>query len=430
MKKFLVIVLCLVILLSGFTVDFHPANAAVISSDPRGVVFYDDQKGNDALDYIKTTTQDDSFKKIRKFVDLGFIKLKTNKLNQSIVKDNLDSNDSLAIPVESLRGNMELRENVKDVLNNGNTVYLYGDQITLMEYEQLLGITGKLYIPDDRIQEFKTQSTGTPQLGLANKEAFNVIGYNLNGDVFLATTPSENNGIRGSESMYFRAILDNQIKILERQRPKQTNVSFLGIKMPFVLIENTASAASTSVTSTFDRNTYVYDDNGTTVGLLNTDWFLYREYNESDATYDWFTVETNYEATGYNGYNPYEMNIKHNLPYSPDGIYDWKPGDTSSQSAFTIAIPWSIEYQFSTSSSIAVNEQGSQTYDYGAWVVSHTWNTSHLPNPVRFKPATAWLSTGTLAAIDSDITISFSYDYTEGSFIHANNQLLSIRYDY
>jgi len=40
-------------------------------------------------------------------------------------------------------------------------------------------------------------------------------------------------------------------------------------------------------------------DGSVKMGNLNADWILFKEDNETDSTYDFFTVQTNYEVANY-----------------------------------------------------------------------------------------------------------------------------------
>lgn len=82
-----------------------------------------------------------------------------------------------------------------------------------------------------------------------------------------------------------------------------------------------------------------------------------------------------------------------------DQVQDWSP-KTSTGSSFQVSLPWQISWSWDTTDSVSVTTEGSQTYDNAKWTVDMRLWQLHLVNPCRFQPGTAWLSTGSLAAID------------------------------
>lgn len=126
-----------------------------------------------------------------------------------------------------------------------------------------------------------------------------------------------------------------------------------------------------------------------------------------------------------------EMTFEHNITYSTDEIYSWNPSNADYDgSAVSINIPWGLSWSFTPRGPYHVADMSSQTYDYAKWDIYQTGifgqrTGQAMPNPTRFRPGTAWDSTGTLAAIDLKTTVTFVMVAMELPILPIQDQLLS-----
>lgn len=292
---------------------------------------------------------------------------------------------------------------------------------------------GTFALEDEKADKLKSEKSDKPTLGVSANSTFSVIGYskNNNDSLYLGdicVTEKEGKIASKETYMYFSHILNDQVKIKIKAKDKADAVSVLGISIPFIK-RNYVLADSTQVSSQMDINTstWLY---GVQFGNSNTDRILYRDSNESDPTYNRFTIKTHYETTAYNGSHPTALLVTHDLPFSADQIEDWEPASTANFSgSMTVSIPWGLSHTMSASGHYDITEAGSQTDDYGKWQVDPWLLAEWLDNPERFTPSTAWLSTGTYAGIDS-IVYMYYYDNVNYGPDVRGSQTVNVRYDY
>ncbi|HEU4964550.1 MAG TPA: hypothetical protein VFV52_11960 [Bacilli bacterium] len=417
--------------MNTYSFDASVANATPFEGATRGLAFYNAQ-AQSVVETVQNNKQDQSFDQLRQALANNRVTIQTHGLQTAAdrsPKGLSDKINDLAYPIDAVRNDATLQADLHQALVDGKKVYLYGEGFSIREYEQLLGIEGEI-APTQSIEELKNTTRKEPKLLMDTEQLQNVIGFSLvNGPnkVYLSNFVGGKAG-HTPETLYLHAILDDQIDTAEQTdaqngKTAPTNVSFLGKDLP--IKQNVAHADASPVTSKSDINTYVSNNSGTTVGKINTDYYLSREKDESDSTYDYFVVEDHTEITGYNGADPYYLKTDHDIPYDSDHIKDWSPSDTSGDS-ISVSVPWGISYSFDPNGSIAVNDIGNQDLDYGRWEVTPRWYASVLPDPTRFKPATAWLSSGTYAVMDIRNDAYFD-QYGSAWLAH---QQVHVAYDY
>ncbi|MDD4493990.1 MAG: hypothetical protein PHV32_06525 [Eubacteriales bacterium] len=400
--------------------------SAFTNSDRQAIIFYSSQGVEDALSCINVIKieEDDSFSMIKEYTNFNKITFENTTHQYKDI-----NNKVFVFSVDTIENNKGVQSYAQEILNKGGKVYLYGSGLTPRKYERLMDIENVIAVSDDNVNSLKNNSSSKPVIGLSDNSKFDVIGYSIKQqDVpyFAKINCYDENGATNDKKlyMYLRKAIDNEIRKIKKA--KTVDAKFLGMALPFLSV-NVAHASSTQVTSEANIDTDTYY-NGTLSGNLNTDWYLYRDYDEQDPTYDRFTLVSHHEMNGFNNFRPLEMTVQDGLSGSEygDEIYDWEPGDASSQSSWSFTIPWGISVSFNSGGNIKVDECGSQLSDYGKWICEPNFWNEVMPNPTRFKPSTAWSSTGTYAMIDNTIDVKYRYYYATIS----DNQQNYIRYDY
>lgn len=329
--------------------------------------------------------------------------------------DSDNTSNEIAYPVQVAEHNPKVQQLLKNALTSGKTVYLYGD-LTLEKYENILGIKGELTTPKSDA-ELKANSTNTPREYVQIKGNADVIGYSLNPTDPYRLYIAQFDSSKKETYMYMRAIFDHQIHAFNKTQ-----------KTASLFKNNRAYADSTSVRIQPNITKYIYTSDGTLVGWVNTDWILYQDKNETDPTYDRFSVEDDQEVYSYNGYDLQVIDTTHSLPWaSSDNIYRWGPPDTSTSAQIQFSIPWNLSISFNPNDSVVIDDQGSQTYDYAKWNVQGPWYDFVLNSPTRFYPGTAWFSIGTYAGIDLEHTITYDNGWGVKT---TGTQVINVRYDY
>lgn len=390
---------------------------ALSGNGPKKTLQFHSSDAEDSIQYIKNDQKDKSLDEIRQNLNTNQIAVKPES-----VKVPETSTDELAYPISSIREDKSLRKSVQTALLNGSKIYLYGDNVTIKEFEELLNIKGEIS-PTKSIEEMKNTRLAKPKAYVESDQSFNVIGYTIKDEphqIYFATFISDKEeSFEKKAHMYLRAILDHEIKVTKKLNKEKADTTA-------VVNCNKAHADTSPVSSHPDINTYYYAD-GTNIlkGRFNTDWILSRT-TETDPNYDYFSVRDNLEITPYNAAILYWAKVDHDIPYDSDNIYQWAPKDTSG-STIQVSLPWGIAYSFNPNGNIVVDEMGSQSLDYGRWVLEGRWWIGFLPNPTRFEPTTEWLSYGSYAVMDIRHWAKFhdSYYYYDNGY-----QYIRVSYDY
>lgn len=354
---------------------------------------------------------------------------------------NLTSTDEIAAKFETVKNDITLTEYLKSCISKGVKVYLYGDDISLYEYKELLDLD-EIFIlktnsenSNDKIKlefgltedEIIKSKTATQNIdikdlekdkdikdslkkGVENgnkieeKETFNVIGYDLDGEnnklvlTKIDSYTEENKEIKKDNSISNELFLSDILNAFYDTKTKDND-------------------AKRSIVYVTEAPSYVHSTaviNGTTAGKTTTDWYMKRESSEYSTTFDYFSLEEKTSFVGQNNYGVRAFGTDHDIPYIDlgDRIYDWKP-DQSDTADHNISLNLgaggaNLNYSFSTGSKYKVDDIGSRELSYGRW---DAWSNALLPptSVSKWYPATSWLSTGTTAVIDIRTKGKYAY---------------------
>lgn len=317
---------------------------------------------------------------------------------------NAQNYDAFVFPINKIDQNT--KNDIQTLVNSGKIVYIYGQNMNLRTAEQVFGVDLLPQLDNQKIESIDSiDSANNDVIGIFKSKNGGIEPFKVDIQVDEGTL---------QPFMFVDLILDH---IYENH-----------LRSGSLFQLNKAGAVGTRIAADLDNWSTLYV--GTTkVATLQGDYWLWQEKNESDPTYDYFSMESGFELINWNGAENQSMYIKHDLPFAVDGtsdeIEDWNPYTTSG-SSWTISLPWGIGWTFNTADSVAVTNNGSTSYDWADWVVEERWWQTQLVSPALFKPGTAWASTGTYAGIDV---------YAEGN-VWYNNDIRSVtqtnkyRYDY
>jgi hypothetical protein len=434
----LITILLIGIVWSPYSLNVKGANASTAGTkaEERKLDFYSAEDITPVIKSMKNDNKDDSIIKEKQFLNEGKIKVEWKQANKENKVTNQESTD-IAYSVNEVKKSPELQKALHDALIDGKKVYLYGG-LTFDEYRQLLNIDEitidaskenskpmKVHFGNEKQKGPKKENPHS--LAWKDEDVHDIIGYTIKDvpqKLFVSdiNVSSKNGTLPPTTKHYIQEILNSLVITVEstaEEEPGITSFNFLR--------KNAAKADSKIVKSngTFSASAYY---NSLLLGRIYTDWYLKQSYDESDGTYDYFTVEDYTQIQGYNGGYPYYLKVDHDIPYDSDHIYDWDPDDDSDNPYnISIGFPWSISFSFNLGGEPTVNEIGSLNYDYGRWEIKNGIGGS-LKNGDRFKPATSWKSYGTYASMD----IRHWCNFTEvsGNMTAQAYHKLDVDYDY
>lgn len=272
---------------------------------------------------------------------------------------------------------------VDNIYAAGVRVYLYGD-LTINDYIEYTGLqdfTSQLpiYEPNGDFSG-KYMERGFPE-SQKNTKQYQIIcepqddAYGL-----LCTIDKQNNGNR--IETYMNIIAENYMAANVNQR-------------------------ATIVSSDYDIVHYYFDDNCS----VHLSWILYRNYDEEDANYDYFALESRVWGEGSDSLTIGQTTCEHSLVYSTDYMIDSGPESDSSANSVSFSLDVSgegitggtIAYNYNLESAPKITRDTSNYPDSVAWTVSKRLLGSSLDNDI-FKFATSWASSGSLSRIDVEFS--------------------------
>jgi hypothetical protein len=329
------------------------------------------------------------------------------EITSQLTDEQKESSDSFAFSAKDL--STKDIEQIRSLIDSQKTVYLYG-KITRSQANEIFS-ERVFHVLDEQeltseLKEKGIKETEIPKLVAEelkkNKRTFDVIGGYKVDDKIVPYTATIQDDTELTLAHYIDAMLDN------------INDEYLASNTFF----GTLVAHATQVDSSPDHNSTAYVG-GVKTANINMDYYLEQDLDETDVDYDHFALKDHMEFTTYNGADPWLMRVYHDITYANtcssgdpcDNLKDWDPDDITNESSFTVALPWSIGWTFSTNDDIDIDVTGNQTKDYVYWDIdeARTWS-SYLHNPERVTPGNAWISTGTLAYISIENRAWYDYN--------------------
>jgi hypothetical protein len=413
----LVTMLCLGVLVSPYTLNVS-VNASGQEAR-RDLVYFSDTEASEVVNYVKETSTDDSVVKEQALLKKDKMDAKAYTL-YNVRKVSRENPTDIAYPIDYVRENKEIQQALKESLEKGKVVYLYGG-LTLPDYKEVIGLdemTMTVLSKSGKPFVFDLGETGDTELATYDVIGFSKRGlnsiYQANITITEDREPTNYHYLR--EILYYIA-LDNE-KREKNQKATANNI-----------LNMTTSSADSTIRDSSDRTTYAsaYDID-TLAGRVFTDWQLSQHTNESQSEWDYFSLWQGTYLEAYNGYHPTgdALDIEHSLPYSKDDLQDVDPDDTpSSPYSISIGSPWSIGLSFSMNSDPNVDQYFNGMDEYA------TLDVDGMGTNDQFEPQAAWKSgTSSLkAALDINNIADFENDCFTCGTARAEHDI-NVRYSY
>ncbi|KZS46982.1 hypothetical protein AWU65_14140 [Paenibacillus glucanolyticus] len=295
---------------------------------------------------------------------------------------NLNDYSSFAYDVKEVESNPELRSFLQKALQSGEKVYLYGG-LTPGKYEELLnqplefkvrnaveGEVRSLFIKDvDQLHEGKQLKETTEQ---------EIVGYSLqdtDGRMFMLNY--KNMDENGNEIPTDASIILSQI-VKHEERTNQI----------------------TPASTVIDSNDYDIRTVGGLYGVDNaemiTQWFLYKEKNESDTKFDYFAIKDIIRINKIGGStNSKKLTVTHDVIYTKDDFYGASPGDKNNGPyQISFAYPWSLQWSFTYDGNPNIDLTENVNTDTANWVITPDY-LQNLQGTDKFELGTSWKANST-----------------------------------
>lgn len=122
-----------------------------------------------------------------------------------------------------------------------------------------------------------------------------------------------------------------------------------------------------------------------------TQWTLFKEKNETDSNYDYFTLQDVIRINKLGGStNAIKLRVSHNLIYTKDDLSDASPGDTNSGPySVTFGYPWTVSWSFTYDGNPNISLTENLNDDTSRWVITPDF-LQNLQSSDKFKLGTSW----------------------------------------
>ncbi|KGG80872.1 hypothetical protein Y919_03765 [Caloranaerobacter azorensis H53214] len=386
MKKFLFVFLTVVLLISTLTVNVS------FGSSLKDLLLIVDNINNYDLSFIEK-----DYANLR--VDVGTI--------DDLTIESINKYNEIAVPFNLVDERIKIM--LRKAYEQNKKIYLYGE-LTLKDYSEVMGLWrfGK-YVD--------IYSSGSKKIK-NNKKVFMFFGNKF-----------EQNEIQNVVALSKNEAMSGLIASIDKDKLGSYNKNlFLKAILDDVMPNSKVSVLSNTVRkSEFNFKTY-----NTYGGYVVMDYTLYQETDETDSTYDYFSIRTNLMLEGEG--KGIAIDVEHNLPFSSDELLEYGPESTEDKSQIEVSVGYgdggpsgSLSYIINMSSKPNINTTASLTDDRVSWRCKKTLFGGFIDGQ-RFSPASTWASTESYAAID----IKFRGLFTKpgGGSVYTSWKTVNVRFNY
>jgi hypothetical protein len=389
-KFSLVLVMCILLL---FSIFFSSYVSAFAYSNKNRVLFV--VADNDEKEMLEEQCVENEF--YNEFYDVEIL--------SSLSFEELNTYTAVALPYELINNS-----NICQVASI-ERIYLYG-ALTINEYKSVVGIND--FEIDININDASNDNIKTVRQYLdesyENTTIFNVICYGKDNTLLCS--------IEGDNILlykYLYNIMDNFSIINQQKKQRVTNIE-----------------------SKFD---FTRDIGGARVyGVAHMDYTLYRDYDEQDATYDYFGIKTKVWVATSNDVK--EIKTKYELPNTSDNLLETGPESTNEAGTLNISVGFgtagpsvTIGYTVDLSNSKPkIVRTEDYTNDTVEWLLTKdSTSTNNINNATQDCIATwASLSSNSTATINVYFTGSVLVDAPRGNrrVVAGSYLQVPIRFEY
>lgn len=290
---------------------------------------------------------------------------------------NLNNYSSFAYDVKEVENNPKLKAYLQRALLKGKKVYLYGG-LTPGKYEELLNRPLEFKVKDEaegavRSLLISDVPQGEVKSGLKETTEQTIVGYTMKDDdnkLFMLNY--QNMDQDGNEIPTDSSIILDQI-VKHEERANQITPSATVIK-----------SNSTDIRTV--GGLYGVDN-----AEMITQWFLYKEYDESDPKFDYFAIKDIIRINKLGGStNSKKLTVTHDILYSKDDLYGASP-KSSSSGPYTVsfAYPWGLEWSFNYDGNPNISLTENTNTDIAKWVITPGF-LKNLQGSDSFELGSSW----------------------------------------
>ncbi len=317
---------------------------------------------------------------------------------------------------KTIANNSDVNSIIKYAFNNLDArIYIYGD-LTISEFKEILGIDAYSVQTDiydeDGITGEKANMTFSEEQEQNKIEQIICLSKNPKYQSLIVSAPNAT------------------LTSLENIIIKHYSDTFVNPMLYATIVQNA-----------FNYRNYTYFSPGTDYIMdncyLNMDYYLYKIEEENVADYDYFAIRVNVNPI--HDYHPAigsnlpctSFQVKLNLPYSSDHIYEYGPYSSSKAKDINVSLGFgdsgvsgSIGFTFSPGSGPTVNANYNSANRTVSWEVKQYWFFGSRLNDAIYPFGASWASTGRLAAINISTFVEFDKAYK------SNWNEIQVRYSY
>lgn len=433
-------VLTAILLFSSYSINFIVKAEEVPPVDEDNVVIISEDE-HKVKEIVEDITKD---KKIEAEYEDIQDKVVSNEINIDITASEdspkLEDSSTIIADATEIKENKSYKEELQEGLEEGKRVILYGD-IKADEYKEILDVE-ELSVDDKDGGEYlfgltkeelnqKAKEEGKDAVIRADKDSLedtdseyvsHIIGYTLDDNKemqYVETTvhnfDENGNPIPNTEESLIKSAMNIQTNIIDSEQEKyndaiqeQEEVAFL----PF-LKDNKVSAANKRVLNVYGKKALTAEAKrlGVLVGEIHTDYHLYKETDDDDKKYDFFTLKPITQIDSYKGFWAKSLSVDIDIPYDSDHLDSWSPMGDKGGKSFNVGLsyPFAISLAMDFGESLTIDDQSSLKYDYARWLLKdHITEINTNISGETFNPVAGWASTGTMATVG--LTVEGKFD--------------------
>jgi len=389
------------------------------SNNQRTILYYAKDNVEDLRQHLETS-DDEFLVELREEIDNNDITFTEEDITHIKFQKRYKSYEDLVFPAEVVEEDPKLQKQLHALAKKGTKIYLYSKEgITLDEYANLLNLKNlnvEMYPENVSPSAFDTK----PQLTIGSESKHEIIGYTLEGNVphqihIADIEMTENNEM--PDHAFLAGVLDDANNVVEEYKQS------LDTDGEYSFLNSSKVSASTSlVHDPVGITKYTYNSSNEVTTKFYSDHEYWKQTNEYISGYDYFALKDKVQLTGYNGYNPGSITIKH-TPHSDREVESSKPSDYngSANTSYTFSIPWGASVTFSNDGSYSVDNQTSFPH-YAKWYVNDINESSFT-----FEALTEIKSPGT------HVAAYVSHDWSAGAWnkiVETGDNGFSFGYNY
>lgn len=324
------------------------------------------------------------------------------------------------------------KKEIKELIQNENLVYLYGDKVSVEAANEIFGTEIKPLLTLEQLKyEYEQKNSDYTKEEIVNlaqfefdrqNKTYQVVGLlnkNNQKQIYLSNLDlTDSSNTKKTEKPKLKDFVDSMLDNIDQSHIEDISLFSSG---SFV----TTLAADTPIKDWTDLN-YTKTVGGVKIATLNGDFYLYKNPDPNPDS-DYFGLKSKLELTKYNGSTSLNMQVNNDLPTAPtDNVQGWEPKSTASSYKFEVSLPLGFSWEFEPGGNVQVTTSGSQTSDYANWYFQPTISQISLISPCRVEPGIDWVSKGTFANMDVTSNGKVSYN----SVVYTLPLNFDVRYDY